>query len=351
MAGTIKQSKIESGLPRQARPVITYRPRSQKDPIGRAEINKYIENFTYVDVASGESDSMTMTLANTGLEWASKWLPKKGDTLYASIEADNFQTPGTRQTRSCGTFCCDDRGYDFPETATATISGVSCPENHSFRSTPRTKTWKNVTLYAMAAAMGKRYGMTVRYFGPVIKIANTEQSDADDCSFLNALCANYGQAMKIYNGLIVIYDIRTFELKPAVATIDYKDIIDGSYNSTLTGTYTGARIKYSVKQGDKTLEKNVTIGTWDRMLIVGDKADNYADATRKVWAKIRAENRKAETLKITLAAAGKPLWAATSITITNAEWMSGKWFIDKATHTIGAADGYTIALELHKVRW
>jgi len=350
MAGTITIEKIDGG-PRSARASISYRPKNAAAAIASADIDKHIESFSFTDVACSESDSMSVTLTNIGLVWASKWIPSKGDTLFASIIVDNWVTEGVRNTISLGRFCCDDRIFNFPDNATAVINGVSVPENHSFRSTPRTKTWEKITIQEISKRIASRYGMELRYFGGNIKISKAEQSDADDCSFLDSLCKKYGLYMKVYNGRVVIYKIREFELKDAVSTIDYSEVLSGEYNSTLTGTYTGARIKYTVKVGKETKDKALTIGTWDRMLIVNEKADNYGDAYTRVWAKVREENRKSETLKITVAAAGRPLWAATSINLTNAEFMSGKWFIDKATHTIGASDGYTIALEMHRVRF
>lgn len=350
MVATITTTKSDKTRPRSVRASVSYRPKNKISAIGTAEFNKYIESFQYVDVANGESDSVSVKLGNISMKWAAKWLPKKGDTLFANIIFENWRAAGQRDTMHCGRFCCDDRNFSFPENETAVINGVSCPENHSFRSTPRSKVWEKVTIYEIANTMIKQYGMELRYFGSSIKIQKTEQSDTDDCSFLNGLCNSYGLYMKIYNGRVVIYDIHQFESKPAVRDIDYSEVLDGGeYNSTLTGTYSGARIKYSVTQGKETKEESLLIGTTDRLLIVTEKADNWLDAYYKVWARIRAENRKAETLKLTLAVAGRPLWAATNINFKNAGWMSGKWFIDKVTHSVSATDGCTMQLELHRV--
>ena len=76
MAGTITIEKIEEGA-RQARPSISYRPKNTAAAIGSAEIDKYIEGFSFTDVACSESDSMSVTLTNIGLVWASQWLPSR----------------------------------------------------------------------------------------------------------------------------------------------------------------------------------------------------------------------------------------------------------------------------------
>lgn len=63
---------------------------------------------------------------------------------------------------------------------------------------------------------------------------------------MNRLCEDYGLYIKVYFGKIIIYDIDRYESKKAVATYHINDFGDGwSYNTTLTGTYTGATIKYT----------------------------------------------------------------------------------------------------------
>lgn len=351
MSGTIKTKKVDKTKPRKAWPSISYRPKNKKAKIKKAKINDYLESFTYVDAASGESDTVSFTLSNIGLTFAKKWLPKKGDTVYATIIADNWDKTGKETRMSCGRFCCDDRNFSFPQNLTATIGGVSVPENHSFRSTPRTKTWENISLKEVARQICARYGLKLAFYGEYIPLKKQEQSDADDCSFLNGLCKNYGYNMKVYDGKVILYDIYRFEKKKAVATIAYREVTDGDYSSTLIGTYTGAKIKYTVHiSKDKTEDRELVIGNWARMLVVGEKADSYDDALRIAKAKLREENRKAETLKITIPAAGRKLWAATNIRLTGAGIMSGKWFVDKATHSISATDGYTVSLELHRAK-
>ena len=346
MPGKITTDKAASGLPRQAWASVSYRRKATKQTIDESVLQKYIETFSYVDASSGESDSVSITLCNRDLIWIGKYLPKKGDTIYTNIYSKNWKKKGVQTKFECGTFCCDDRNYSFPEAGTATIGGVSVPETHAFRSTGRSKTWQGITMWEIANTLAKRYNMKLSYTAPVISVKKAEQSDEDDCSFLNKLCNDYGLAMKIYCGNICIYDIERFEKKPAVDTIKYAEILDGDYNSTLTGTYTGVKMGYTAGNSEKTLQ----IGGGERILHLSDKADSYAEAVRKARAKLAAENRKAETLKVTVAAAGRKFWATSVINITEAGFLNGRWFIDKATHNVSASDGYTVLLELHRVK-
>lgn len=342
-----KGAKIDPTKPRRAEPSITYTHNKTKRKA--SVMAEYIEGFTYTDPATGESDTASIDLCNADMAWADKYLPKKGDKFTAKIIAYNWDKAGVNSEFTCGTFCCDDRNFSFPTNSTATINGTSVPEKQAFRSTARSKTWKNITLKEIARRIAKRYKLSLFYQAATIKIKSMEQSQKDDCSFLNQLCSDYGLYIKVYRGKVCIFDAAKYEKKKAIATIDYKDVLSGDYNSTLTGTYTGATIKYTKGTGKSKKECTYKTGSGNRILAITEKVDSLADAKIKAKAKLAAANREAETLRLTVAAAGKELYSAANITLKNAYEMSGKWFIDKATHKINATGGYTIDLELHRV--
>ena len=341
--------KPDTTSPRRAVAGIYYDPagRGSKNARSVSEMAKYLEAFTYTDPADGESDSASIDLCNIDMTWANKWLPKKGDKFIAYIDSFNWSTPGVNSRFNCGTFCCDDRNYSFPANSTATINGTSVPEKQAFRSTQRSKTWKNITVKEIARRIAKKYKLTLYYNASSIKVKSKEQSKKDDCGFLKDLCSEYGLYFKVRTGQVIIYDASRFEKKKSVATISYKEVLSGDYNSTLVGTYTGATIKYTKGSGKK--EYTYKIGSGSRILTINEKVDSLSDARIKARAKLAEENRKAETLKITVASAGKELYSGVCFTLKDAAEMSGKYFIDKAVHKVDSSGGYTIDLEAHKV--
>lgn len=342
---------VDATKPRQAKAYVSYDPagKGTKNTRNAAEMDKYLESFIYTDPATGESDSASIELSNIGLLWASKYLPKKGDKFTAYIESTNWTVPGKSDRLNCGTFCCDDRNFSFPGSCTATINGTSVPEKQAFRSTERSKTWKNVTVQEIARQIAGRYKLKVKYEAATIKIKTMEQSNKDDCGFLKDLCSDYGLYIKVHTGNIWIYDASRYEAKKAAATIDYTEIISGDYNSSLAGTYTGTTIKYTKGTGSGKKEYTYKTGGGNRILSINEKVDNLADAKIKAVARLKEANRGAETMRLTVIAAGKPLLSANCITLKNCAEMSGKWFIDKATHKIGGSGGYTIDLDMHRV--
>ena len=350
-ATTGSTTKVDATKPRQAKAVVSYDPagKGAKNTRNSSEMDKYLESFIFTDPATGESDSASIELSNIGLLWASKYLPKKGDKFTAYIESTNWTKPGESKRLNCGTFCCDDRNFTFPGSCTATINGTSVPEKQAFRSTERSKTWKNVTIQEIARKIAAKYKLKVYYEADTVKIKTLEQTNKDDCGFLKDLCSDYGLYIKVHTGNIWIYDASRYEKKKAATTIDYTEIISADYNSSLAGTYTGATIKYTSGTGKGKKEYTYKTGSGSRILNISEKVDSLSDAKIKAVAKLKEANREAETMRLTVIAAGKPLLSANCFTLKNCAEMSGKWFIDKATHKVSGTGGYTIDLDAHRV--
>ena len=147
---------VKKDTPRQVAVKVIYskKVKSRKAGVTKkrpaAVMAEYNEGFTYTDPASGESDTISITLTNTDMRWAKKWIPKKGDKLTAKIIEKSWDKAGQEKTFFCGKFCLDDISYSGPEL-TCTISGVSVPDGNAFRSTQRNRTWKKAVLKEVAS--------------------------------------------------------------------------------------------------------------------------------------------------------------------------------------------------------
>ena len=333
--------------PRQASVSVTYqRARKAGGAATRpaAVMAEYNEGFSYTDPASGESDTVSITLANIDLRWANSWMPKKGDKLTAKIIEKSWDREGQKKSFYCGKFCLDDLSYAGPQL-TCTIGGVSVPEANAFRSTDRSKTWKKATLKEVAAEIAGKYHLKLQYTGGAVRLGTIEQSNESDCGFLTKVCQDYGMAIKIYCGKIVIYDKGSFEARKPVATLTAADLQDWSYNTTLVGTYTGAEIKYTSGKDDK--EMRCVVGGGKRMLNINEKVESLQEAQAKACARVNAENEKAVTMSVTIMADSR-IAAGSTVNIKGLFHLSGKYFVDKATHNISPDGAYTMALELHR---
>ena len=191
---------------------------------------EYLESVAYTDVASGSSDTLSITLHNIDGNWLTKWYPAKGDAVSGSLKLWNWENDGIDKTLQFGDFTLDDIKFSF-SPKTAQFSCVSAPAAESFKVRERDKTWESITIQGIATEICGRYDLELAYSAGSILIQKLEQSE-NDSSFLSKLCEDYGLAMKIYKSRIVIYDQNAMEAQEAVATLSLQSFAGGDVTIT-----------------------------------------------------------------------------------------------------------------------
>jgi phage protein D len=309
------------------------------------KLNDFLEQFKYTDVASGEADTLDLTVSDDKHKWISSWFPVEGDYVEGTIYVHDWMKIGDNRNLKCGKFYLDDFGFSGPGDI-ATLGSVSKPVESDFSTTERNKSWKDVTLEGIAKSIAKSAGVTLYYEGPSYKISKLEQSGQTDMNFLFNLCSNYNLAMKLYNKKIVIFDEVKYEEKKALYSIDKKKCDTYEPHATLAGMYDGVQIRYTNSDTNKTLiYKYMIKNSGKRILIVNEKAESHADAEVKAKAKLRAANKTAMTLDITLMGDVKYI-AGTCVNITGFGKFDGKYYIDKVIHDL--SNGYSCSINMHK---
>lgn len=314
----------------------------ESNPILGHKMRAALTSYSYTDVASGQSDSIQMTMHDIAKEWMGSLMPKKGADISTQIIVENWEGVNSFE---CGTFIIDDISFSGTPTQ-CTIGAVSVPANEDFKSNPVTSTWDKSTLKEIASKVAEKAGIELVYEADTIQIEEIEQSEQTDSAFLMSLCDKYGVAMKIYNYKIVLFDFVKYEEANPVATIREHDIIRWSYNTTLAGTYTGVNLNYTDPENDEPIK--VTIGEEGRMYTMNTQASGKFDAELQAAAKVNQANRSAETMNITI----KPISnivASQTVNIEGFGNIDGKYFIDQIKHSAGNG-GYTMQLTLHKVQ-
>lgn len=306
-------------------------------------VDMFLESFQYTDPASGESDSISLTLGNWTGNWLAGWFPDKGATLAARILTYNWWRQSEMLQLVCGTFSLDDISFSgTPDVMT--IGAVSTPAADAFKTTERTKVWEGVTIQQIASDIAKRYKLALFYDAASIKISVLEQSGATDSAFLASVCKDYGLSLKVYGSKLVIFDREKYKKKPAVKAIDKGDMLSYTFNTTLAGTYTGGELVYTDAAGKQIAYKT---GTGPRILKANVQASNAAEAKLKLDAAIAEANHSEVTLSFSTM--GQPTLAAgQTINISGLGRASGKYYIDKLSHSVG--ESYTTAFECSKVQ-
>ena len=322
--------------PRKVSLEITYKGKKLDE-----KIQERITSFTYTDIASGASDSVSLTLENIDKKWLNAWFPEKGSTITVKLVVKNWEKSGKKRTFTCGTFVIDDISFSG-RPLTATIGAVAVPADTGFKATKKSKTWEDVTIEQIASKVAETAGIKLYYNAPTIKINEIEQSKETDSSFLYSLCAKYGLAMKVYNQKLVIFDEEEYEKKQRIVTVDEKDMATWNFNTTVDGTYTGVKLTYTKPSSNKTT--SVTVGTSERLYEYDAQVDSQYDAELQAKARLRSENKKAKTMEMKIMA-NEEVIASTIIKVTGLGKANGLYYVDQVKRNIGT--GYTMNVSMH----
>lgn len=308
------------------------------------EAQRYVTSFSYTDPASGEADSISMSIHDRDRRWTGPWMPEKGDTLSAEIQVRDWDSPGDDRRFYCGFFILDQFSFSgWP--VTGDISAISVPVDDAFRETKRSKVWEKVTIEEIAKEAASKAGVELVWdVEETFQIDSLEQNEETDCEFLQKLCEEYGYAMKVYAWKIVIFDRAAYKKRKAVLTLTKSDLKSFRWQTDMVGSYTGGEFAYTDPRTEE--EISVKAGKGPQILKVSGKADNQEDAKRKLKAAIEKENHGKTNMSAEIR--GRPgLTASQCVEVKGLHRLDGKYYIDSITSSVGG--GYSMSLGLSKV--
>lgn len=307
-----------------------------------SEMRKYMESFSYTDNATGVLDTAVIRLDNSDRRFMEAWFPHKKDSVTARIV---LREGDSRKELNCGMFVIDSLQFDGPPSI-CTINAVCVPLDSSYRTADRNKVWKKATLKQVASAIAGKYGLGLEFIGNDVNIGTVEQSGEKDADFITDLASDYAYGIKLYGRKIILYDKAEMEKSTPVAKICMRQAISYSWSTDVTGTYTGAKIRYS---DDNDKEVSLKVGEGPRWLQIPGSADNIGQARKLAIARLNTENESTTTMDMTLMGDTRII-AMFVVEISGFGKLSGKYFIDSAVHAIDAQNGYTTSLAMHKIQ-
>lgn len=327
-------------LPRKATVALTYNGTN-----ATAAIAPELASFSYTDVASGSSDSISVELTDRGRKWIGPWFPVKGDILKPVIQTQNWNRDGQLQSFACGTFQVDDFSFSGGPPIRLSLEALALPSDSNFKTTQRTLTYEDATLQEIGQEIADRAGIALYYDADTISIKRIEQTNQTDCEFYNKLVTDYGLVLKIYDNRLVVFSEAKYEANPVKMVLTEADFDPGwSWDTALEGTYTG--IKYQYTNADKNKTFTVEAGGGNRIKTSNTAADNLAEAITIALAELNTANKGTTTMNITLKAQ-LGLIASDCVEIRGLQRLDGKYYIEKITHSIGS--GYKMSLEMRRV--
>lgn len=312
-----------------------------------SDFSSSFESFTYTDTASGEADTLSVTVNNQTGKWCNGYMPQDGDYVNAKICVENWKAPGDNRSLSCGLFELDSfKASGFPSIAS--ISGITIPIRTNFNVTQKNKIFNNVTVKTILADICASAGIELVYEASDYPIEETEQAGQTDMAFAFSLCQEHGLAMKLYNSKLVVYDQTDYEKKDAAYTIDKAEMENYSYSCMKSQIYDGVEIQYTNPESDDTLTYSYHVpgSQGKRTLYINEQVDSYRDA--EIKAKSRLLENIRSSVSISFRVKGDPKhMAARNINITGLGKASGKYFIDSVTHSKNAKSIYTCTIKAH----
>ncbi len=308
-------------------------------------IKECLKRFSYTDIVSGGSDSVSIEVQDRDRKWMGGCLPQKGDHMSASANFRDWTGDGDNWEMYCGEFEVDDVSMSGPP-ASCSIKAVSIPRSEAFNDEERTKNWEDVTVREIAAEIAGRAGIDLFYQAEDISVKAMEQDGQTDCKFLYSVCEKYGLAMKVFAGRIVIFDEAQYEGAEAVDTLCYEDFNRYSYNSTLAGTYTGAKISYTDPGTGE--DHIVMVGGPNRIMEINEEADSAEDARRKAVAALNNANKKETTFGGTVMAR-KTLISGCCVKLTGFGAPDGIYYLDQVVTKIEGNGASQQSLTMHRV--
>lgn len=193
-----------------------------------------------------------------------------------------------------------------------------------------------------------RYGLGFTYDADDYDIECDEQ-DGTDSSYYNTICKNYGLILKVYAKRLWVYDRERYKGKRAVQDFDRTNIIPGSlsYNTTLSGTYTGGYFTYT--DADKDLDIVCSVGGGNHTKNVNRRATSVFDASVQLCAEINNANHGRVKLKFSVMG-NWGVSAGNNLRLTGYGdglngGINGKYFVDKVTHKYTKSGGFVTSFE------
>lgn len=303
-------------------------------------------SFTFTDNAKDQADDIALTLEDRGGLWLHDWMPSKGDVITASI----IHYDGTKtQSLPCGSFSIDQIEYSYPP-AVLSIKAVSSSVKKSVSQVKKTRSWENVSLREIcadiAAANSLALMMDTSADGKFERIDQIQESDLE---FLRGVCADHGQAVKIQEGRIVIYDLAEYEAKAPVMTLK----IDDERLLSFKFTSKDAKVVRSVKvKGHNHIKDETYEGEYIDDLEEG--SERYEEALEYLESQSEAEgkakerciesNRKEITGSMSLTG-DVNICAGVVMDCVDFGQFSGRHFVKKAGHKVDRS-GYVLSVEL-----
>ena len=261
-------------------------------------------------------------------------IPACGATLTISMGLDSDIYP-------LGQFVVDEVELKAPPqklTITARAANSIMNDMGAFQS-PQTKSWEKQTLPDMLQEIAGKYGLqsaVADTFAGIV-VDHIDQTCESDCAFVQRIANEYGGAIKIAGGKLMLIDPYTGQFPDGtpVPTITVKEISNYTLRITERNKYGKVIAKYY--DFDAAEEKEVSVGNESPVFTFRETFSTQAQAESKANAKMA--DIAVGTYELSIDMPGNAMLGAECLIEirTGHEQIHGVWVVKTAQHTMSSS--------------
>jgi phage protein D len=288
-------------------------------------IRSRLLKLTVKDEASWKSDTMSLELADDGIEW-----PKAGQEFVVALGYDNVLT-------TVGRFAAKHVGALMDGRRIIKIEAAAMEQSSSLRS-QREQSWDGTTLGAMAEEIARRNQLKPAIFDELKSIAiEHEDQTESDLAFLCRLGRRFDLTVKVSARYLMLTPADKSGTDPDgnIPIIRIENPIRFEYSGDQTQRYTGVRAYwYDNDEGER---RYIMHGKEGVVLELEYNKISEEGARKAAEAKFREVVRKGKSLTVTVPG-NVQLAAERWIEVQGlGAGIDGEWVIKNVEHTF---DGY-----------
>jgi phage protein D len=294
-------------------------------------IRSRLLRLTVKDEASWKSDTMSLELADDGIEW-----PKAGQEFSIALGYDNVLT-------SVGRFAAKHVGIVMDGKRILKIEAAAMEQNASLRS-QREQSWEETTLGNIVEEIARRNQLKPAIFDELksISIEHEDQTESD-LAFLCRLGRRYDLTVKVSGRYLMLTPADKSGIDPdgTIPIIRIEHPIRFEYSGDQEQRYTGVRaFWYDSEAGER---RHVLYGKEGVVLELEFNKISENGARKAAEAKFREVIRKGKTLSLTVPG-NVQLAAERRIDVRGlGASIDGEWVIKSVEHIIDGSGFYSSA--------
>ena len=326
------------------------------------DIQSYLLSCTYTDAQDGEVDDLQLELQDRDGNWLQNWLTgvldkaaegeSGGLSISAVIMTRNWSGAGGDDVLECGTFEVDSIQAAGPPSVVP-LKATAAPFTTAIRQTKMSRNWESYNLRGIATEIASSHGMSCLYEAAQNPYySRVEQFQTGNIEFLYGLCRSAGISVKVYNGMIILFDQAAYERRNVIKTIRCKDGTYEKYKLT-TGKadteYTSCRVSYTRASGEY-IEAIAYVEDYEdgkdsnQQLEVTAACTNTGEALRLAEKHLRLHNKFQRQATFTLPG-NTTVASGATVQLNDFGLWSGKYIIEEAKHSV-SRKGYTTQIKM-----